>query len=60
MVGTYGGYFTLTNRWGGQNFDTFNVSDDWNKDPYNIAFTNIYSNYFEIESITGADGHFMP
>lgn len=58
MVGTYGGYFTLTNRWGGQNFDTFNVSDDWNKDPYNIAFTNIYSNYFEIESITEADGHF--
>lgn len=58
MVGTYGGYFTLTNRWGGQNYDTFNVSDDWNKSTYNTAFTNIYSNYFEIEKITGADGHY--
>lgn len=26
MVGTLGGYFTLSNRWGGQNFDTFNPS----------------------------------
>lgn len=58
MVGTYGGYFTLTNRWGGQNYDTFNVSDDWNKSTYNTAFTNIYSNYFEIENITGAEGHY--
>ena len=58
MVGTYGGYFTLTNRWGGQNYDTFNVSDDWNKSTYNTAFTSIYSNYFEIEKLTGADGHY--
>lgn len=58
MVGTYGGYFTLTNRWGGQNYDTFNVSDAWNVETYNTAFTNIYSNYFEIENITGADGHY--
>lgn len=58
MVGTYGGYFTLTNRWGGQNYDTFNVSDDWNKSTYNTAFTNIYSNFFEIEKMTEADGHF--
>ena len=33
MVGTLGGYFTLTNRWGGQNFDTFNPSADWNQGP---------------------------
>lgn len=30
MVGSLGGYFTLSNRWGGQNFDTFNASDAWN------------------------------
>ncbi|WP_294538835.1 SusD/RagB family nutrient-binding outer membrane lipoprotein [uncultured Bacteroides sp.] len=58
MVGTYGGYFTLTNRWGGQNYDTFNVSDDWNKSTYNTAFTNIYSNFFEIAKMTESDGHY--
>lgn len=58
MVGTYGGYFTLTNRWGGTNYDTFNVSDDWNTRTYNDAFTNIYSNYFEVEKITESDGHY--
>ena len=29
MIGTYGGYFALNARWDGQNFDTFNVSDNW-------------------------------
>lgn len=59
MVGCYGGYVTLSNRWGGENYDTFNVSNGWNKDTWNTAFTNIYSNFFEIENITDADGHFF-
>lgn len=58
MVGTLGGYITLTNRWGGQNFDTFNVSDAWNCGPYETPFTAIYSNYFEIAERTGGSGHF--
>jgi len=37
MVGSLGGYFTLSNRWGGQNFDTFNASDAWNATPYNTS-----------------------
>lgn len=49
MVGTLGGYFTLSNRWGGQNFDTFNASDSWNAIPYETPFLDIYGNYFEIE-----------
>lgn len=58
MVGTLGGYFTNSNRWGGQNFDTFNASDDWNKNPYETPFIDIYSNYFEIEKYTSGSGHF--
>ena len=34
MVGSLGGYFTLSNRWGGQNFDTFNASDAWYATPF--------------------------
>ena len=58
MVGTYGGYFTLSNRWQGQNFDTFNQSDDWNAGPYNTPFIDIYTNFFEIEDYTSSSGHF--
>lgn len=58
MVGTLGGYFTLSNRWGGQNFDTFNVSDQWNCGPYETPFTAIYTNYFEIADRTGNSGHY--
>lgn len=42
MVGTLGGYFTLSNRWGGQNFDTFNASDDWNAIPYDRSRAGAY------------------
>lgn len=59
MVGTLGGYFTNVNRWGGQNYDTFNVSDDWNDDVYNQAFTTIYSNYFQVASLTNSEGHWF-
>lgn len=58
MVGTLGGYFTLSNRWGGQNFDTFNASDDWNAIPYETPFLDIYGNYFEIEKYTSGSGHY--
>lgn len=58
MVGSLGGYFALSNRWGGQNFDTFNASDGWNAIPYEDTFRMIYTNYFEIEKYTGASGHY--
>ena len=58
MVGSLGGYFTLSNRWNGTNFDTFNVSPDWNAGPYEIPFLDIYGNFFEIERYTGASGHY--
>ena len=58
MVGSLGGYYTLSNRWGGQNFDTFNASDSWNAIPYETMFLDIYANYFEIEKFTGASGHY--
>ena len=58
MVGTLGGYFTLSNRWGGQNFDTFNASDEWNASPYNQMFTDVYANFFDIEESTNKSGHY--
>lgn len=58
MVGSLGGYFTLSNRWGGQNFDTFNVSDGWNAVPYETMFLDIYGNFFDIEKATSASGHY--
>lgn len=58
MVGTLGGYFTLSNRWSGQNFDTFNASDDWNSSVYSTIFTDIYSNFFKIEESTKGSGHY--
>ena len=58
MVGSLGGYFALSNRWGGQNFDTFNPSDGWNAVPYNTMFEDIYANFFEIEKSTNKSGHY--
>ena len=58
MVGTLGGYFTLSNRWGGQNFDTFNVNDGWNAIPYEAPFLDIYGNFFDIEKATSSSGHY--
>ena len=58
MVGTLGGYFALNSRWSGQNFDTFNPSDEWSAIPYNKAFNTIYANYFKIEKITEGRGHY--
>lgn len=58
MVGTLGGYFTISNRFGGQNFDTFNPSDAWNAGPYSTPFTSIYANYFEIIKSTDSTGHY--
>lgn len=59
MVGSLGGYFTLSNRWGGQNFDTFNASDGWNAIPYENPFLKIYANYFEVEKYTNGSGHYF-
>ena len=57
MVGSLGGYFTLSNRWGGQNFDTFNASDGWNAQPFNIPY-NALVNIFDIEKTTNKSGHY--
>ncbi len=59
MIGNYGGYFALNKRWGGQNFDTFNVSDDWAGSAYNNGFNTIYTNYFKVEQITEGRGHYF-
>lgn len=56
MVGSLGGYYVISSRFGGENFDTFNASDAWNATPYNTPFTGIYANFFEIEKSTGAEG----
>lgn len=58
MVGSLGGYFALSNRFGGENFDTFNASDAWNATPYSTVFTGIYTNFFEIQKSTGGEGHY--
>lgn len=57
MVGTLGGYFTLSNRWGGQNFDTFNASDSWNAIPFNTPFEDIFGNFFTVQEATEGAGH---
>ncbi len=59
MVGSLGGYYTLSNRWGGQNFDTFNPSDGWNAIPYNTMYEDIYANFFDISKSTNRSGHFF-
>lgn len=56
MVGSMGGYYVISSRFGGENFDTFNISDAWNAIPYNNPFTGIYANFFEIEKSTDASG----
>ena len=38
MVGALGGYMTCSNRWGGQNFDTFNASEGWNSQTFNKSY----------------------
>lgn len=58
MVGTLGGYFTLSNRWSGTNFDTFNQSDSWNAIPWNNSFEKIYGNFFQIQEATDSNGHY--
>lgn len=59
MVGTLGGYFTLSNRWGGQNFDTFNQSDGWNASLWSSAYTGIYGNFFKVAESTHSSGHYF-
>lgn len=58
MVGTLGGYFTLSNRWSGTNFDTFNQSDAWNANPWNTPFEKIYGNFFQVQESTNSSGHY--
>ena len=58
MVGQFGGYFTVSNRWAGTNFSTFNPSADWNKNPWNTPFEKIYGNFFQIQEATNSSGHY--
>ena len=57
MVGALGGYMTCSNRWGGQNFDTFNASEGWNAIPFNTPFKGLV-NLYSIEEATNKSGHF--
>ena len=57
MVGALGGYMTCSNRWGGQNFDTFNASEGWNALPFNIPFKGLV-NLYSIEESTHKSGHY--
>ena len=57
MVGALGGYMTCSNRWGGQNFDTYNASDGWNAIPFNTTYENLV-NIFDVEKATNKAGHY--
>lgn len=57
MVGALGGYMTCSNRWGGQNFDTFNASEGWNAIPFNTPLKGLV-NLYDIEKATHKSGHF--
>lgn len=57
MVGSLGGYMTCSNRWGGQNFDTFNASDGWNAVTFNTSYTKLV-NLYSIEQATKKSGHY--
>lgn len=59
MIGQLGGHFSQTNRWGGQNFDTYNQSEGWNQEFYKLAFRDIYGNYFKVQQYTDNAGHWM-
>lgn len=59
MIGSLGGYFAISSRFGGQNFDTFNASDAYNASAYSSTFLDIYANYFLIEKKTEGKGHFF-
>lgn len=57
MVGALGGYMTCSNRWGGQNFDTFNASEGWNAIPFDTPFKSLV-NLYDIEKATHKSGHY--
>lgn len=57
MVGALGGYMTCSNRWGGQNFNTYNASDGWNAIPFNTTYENLV-NIFDVEKATNKAGHY--
>lgn len=59
MIGQLSGQFAQANRWGGQNFDTYNQSEEWNQSFYAQVYKAIYSNYFQIEKYSGGKGHWM-
>jgi hypothetical protein len=57
MVGALGGYMTCSNRWGGQNFDTFNASEGWNSQTFNKSYNKLV-NLYSIETATKRSGHY--
>ncbi|NCC10356.1 MAG: SusD/RagB family nutrient-binding outer membrane lipoprotein [Bacteroidia bacterium] len=58
VAGPFGGYLTMSNSWGGANFNTYNQTDAWNQIPFNTPFEKFYPNYFQLEKATGGKGHF--
>ncbi|MCT4591145.1 MAG: SusD/RagB family nutrient-binding outer membrane lipoprotein [Carboxylicivirga sp.] len=55
--GVYGGYLSMSNAWGGNNFATYNPSPGWNDEPFRISFVEFYSNYYDVEAATEKKGH---
>lgn len=55
--GQYGGYFTTTNNWQGNNFGTFNPSINWIDEPFRVMFTEFYPNYITIKNATKSGGY---
>ncbi len=56
VAGTFGGYFTMSNSWGGSNFNTYNATDGWNSIPFDTPFQKLYGNYFIIQKETAGKG----
>lgn len=56
--GPFGGYLTMSNSWGGANFNTYNQTDAWNQSGFNTTFNKFYPNYFQLEKATEKKGHF--
>ena len=58
LAGVFSGYFSMSNSWGNTNFGTYNASDSWNEQPFVIALSKFYPNYFKVQQFTQEKGHF--
>ncbi|MDB4591083.1 SusD/RagB family nutrient-binding outer membrane lipoprotein [Flavobacteriaceae bacterium] len=57
FAGPYGGYYSMSNSWEGNNFATFNASKPWNQEAFERGFVDFYSNYYDVETATEKRGN---